>query len=117
MFPDSLFAGDQYILSSTEPFRDKRGRLVKPDQALTLQYIYSAYYWYEAFYASKKEIRNKLLMDMPSRMINVGSLAGIITTLLEKDVGFGVAFLVPVVLISLAMLIFVASSKTFGELV
>ncbi|KAI3392481.1 hypothetical protein diail_5645 [Diaporthe ilicicola] len=46
-------------------------------------------------------------------MINVGSLTGIITTLLEKNIGFGVAFLMPLILIVLAMIIFVASSKLF----
>lgn len=57
-----------------------------------------------------------LLMNITVRMINVGSLTGIITTLVEKNIGFGVAFLMPLILIVLAMIIFVASSKVFGKL-
>lgn len=48
-------------------------------------------------------------------MINIGSLAGIVTTLLEARVSFGVAFLVPLVFIALGLAIFVACSKTFGK--
>lgn len=55
------------------------------------------------------------LRTMTARMINVGSLTGIITTLLEKNIGFGVAFLVPLIFVVLGMILFVASSKAFGK--
>ncbi|KAH7111224.1 oligopeptide transporter [Dactylonectria macrodidyma] len=87
----NAFIGDQYTMDSPGAFRDRRGRSVKPDHDLTLQHIYSSYYW----------------------MINIGSLAGIVTTLLEARVSFGVAFLVPLVFIALGLAILVAFSKTF----
>ena len=43
----NAFIGDQYVAGSSETSQDRRGRTVKADEALTLQYIYSAYYWYD----------------------------------------------------------------------
>ncbi|KAJ5425381.1 hypothetical protein N7465_000451 [Penicillium sp. CMV-2018d] len=87
----NAFIGDQYTGSSLQPVQDQRGNIVQPHRGLTLQYIYSAYYW----------------------MINIGSLTGIATTMLEKKIGFGAAFTVPLIFITLGMVIFIASSKTF----
>jgi dipeptide/tripeptide permease len=48
-------------------------------------------------------------------MINIGSLTGIVTTLLESRIGFGVAFMIPLVFIVLGMVIFIFYSKVFGR--
>ncbi|KAH7396495.1 POT family-domain-containing protein [Phaeosphaeria sp. MPI-PUGE-AT-0046c] len=87
----NAFIGDQYVPSTVEAFREHNGTDYEPDHALTLQHIYSVYYW----------------------LINIGSLAGIGTTLLEAQIGFGFAFLVPLILITLGFILFVAYSRSF----
>jgi dipeptide/tripeptide permease len=49
-------------------------------------------------------------------MINIGSLTGIITTLLGTKVSFGMAFMVPLVAIFLGMVMFVASNEVLSKI-
>jgi proton-dependent oligopeptide transporter, POT family len=52
---------------------------------------------------------------MLNRMINVGSLAGLATTLLEKYVGFWAAYLLPFCALWISVFILVTWRIKFGE--
>ncbi|KAK4210206.1 oligopeptide transporter [Rhypophila decipiens] len=62
----------------------KDGKRVLTDRGLTVQFIYNMNYW----------------------MINLGSLAGILTTLTEKVKGFGYAYLIPLGFMVVALAVF-----------
>ncbi|KAM7185432.1 POT family domain containing protein [Naviculisporaceae sp. PSN 640] len=62
----------------------KDGKRVLTDRGLTIQFIYSMNYW----------------------MINLGSLAGIVTTVIERVRGFGYAYLVPLSFMAVALALF-----------
>jgi POT family proton-dependent oligopeptide transporter len=49
------------------------------------------------------------------RVINVGGLAGIVTTLTEKHAGFGYAYLISLCLMVVAAALFQAGYFHFGE--
>lgn len=87
------------------------------DQALTLQHIYSVYYWYDPnTHLSLKQFFSEMRLKFKnSRLINIGSLAGVGTTLLEAHIGFGFAFLVPLILMILGFILFLSYSGSFGE--
>ncbi|KAF2819833.1 oligopeptide transporter [Ophiobolus disseminans] len=67
----SPFVADQYVETELRIETLKSGERVIVDRTLTVQYIYNMWYW----------------------MINIGSLGGLATTLLEKYVGFWAAYL------------------------
>ncbi|KAF1947027.1 oligopeptide transporter [Clathrospora elynae] len=69
----SPFVADQYTGTELRIETLKSGERVIVDRTLTVQYIYNMWYW----------------------MINIGSLGGLATTLLEKYVGFWAAYLLP----------------------
>ncbi|KAM7216819.1 POT family domain containing protein [Rhypophila decipiens] len=62
----------------------KDGKKALTDRGLTVQFIYNMNYW----------------------MINLGSLAGILTTLTEKVKGFGYAYLIPLGFMVVALAVF-----------
>ncbi|GES61016.1 oligopeptide transporter [Aspergillus terreus] len=69
----------------------KDGRKVITDRELTIQYIYNVYYW----------------------MVNIGGLSALITTLLEKYVGYWVAYLIPLCMMGLLVVPLLAWRHTF----
>ncbi|KAH7320641.1 oligopeptide transporter [Stachybotrys elegans] len=70
MYP---FIADQIPEHEPRVKRNKKGELVVTERQLSVQYVFNGYYW----------------------MVNVASMAIIATTLLERHVGFWLAFLVP----------------------
>lgn len=48
-------------------------------------------------------------------MINLGSLAGILTTVTEKVKGFGYAYLIPLSFMIVAMTVFHLGTSRYGE--
>lgn len=49
------------------------------------------------------------------RMVNIGGLSALITTLLEKYVGYWVAYLVPLCVMALSIVPLLAWRHTFGK--
>ncbi|KAB8068853.1 oligopeptide transporter [Aspergillus leporis] len=69
----------------------KNGEKVITDRELTIQYIYNVYYW----------------------MVNIGGLSALITTVLEKYVGYWVAYLVPLCMMVLSVVPLLVWRHTF----
>ncbi|TVY92733.1 putative peptide transporter [Lachnellula willkommii] len=80
----TVFLIDQYPEKEPQIVVLKNGKSAVTSRELTIQFIYNVNYW----------------------MINVGGLAGIVTTITEKTRGFGFAYLIGLCLI-------VASAATF----
>ncbi|KAF7335165.1 POT family-domain-containing protein [Mycena sanguinolenta] len=88
------FIADQCANTPTmHVVRTSSGERVIVDQALTLQRIYSIYYWCG----------------------NVGSLSGVATTLLERHVDFWAAFLLPACSIWVALALLILGRAQFVE--
>ncbi|GIJ88176.1 hypothetical protein Asppvi_007094 [Aspergillus pseudoviridinutans] len=85
------FIAEQYTETTPKVKTLKSGRKVITDRELTIQYIYNVYYW----------------------MVNVGGLSALITTVLEKYVGYWVAYLVPLCMMALSIVPLLAWRHTF----
>ncbi|KAF2009736.1 PTR2-domain-containing protein [Aaosphaeria arxii CBS 175.79] len=81
----SPFVADQYTETELRVETLKSGERVIVDRTLTVQYIYNMWYW----------------------MINIGSLGGLATTLLEQYVGFWAAYLLSFISLWISVLILV----------
>ncbi|KAB8200564.1 oligopeptide transporter [Aspergillus parasiticus] len=75
------FIAEQYTEINPKVKVLKNGQKVITDRGLTIQYIYNVYYW----------------------MVNVGGLSALITTILEKYVGYWVSYLVPLRIMALSV--------------
>lgn len=85
----------------------KNGRRVVVDRELTIQYIYNVYFWYAATIDS-------LASSDHCRMVNVGSLGSVATTLMERYIGFWSAYLLDLCAVILcAVMVHLAGNK-FG---
>ncbi|KAF2998581.1 hypothetical protein E8E13_006343 [Curvularia kusanoi] len=87
----TVFIIDQYPEEEPEVVKLKDGSSAVTNRELTIQFIYNANYW----------------------MINVGGLAGIVTTLIEKHAGFGYAYLISLCLMVAAAVLFQAGFSHF----
>jgi POT family proton-dependent oligopeptide transporter len=88
------FMADQYTATRPRVRTLKGGARVVVDRALTLQKIYGLWYW----------------------CVNLGSLSGIATTWMERDIAFWAAYLLPTCFLWFAVVILVVGRKRFGEL-
>ncbi|THC88284.1 hypothetical protein EYZ11_012273 [Aspergillus tanneri] len=86
------FIAEQYTETTPKVKLRKNGRKIITDRELTIQYIYNVYYW----------------------MANIGGLSALITTVLEKYVGYWVAYLVPLCMMALSVVPLLAWRHTFG---
>ncbi|PIG79386.1 oligopeptide transporter [Aspergillus arachidicola] len=75
------FIAEQYTEINPKVKVLKNGQKVITDRGLTIQYIYNVYYW----------------------MVNVGGLSALITTILERYVGYWVSYLVPLSIMALSV--------------
>ncbi|GAA5804450.1 POT family-domain-containing protein [Helicostylum pulchrum] len=83
---------DQYRRTDNYIKELKSGEIVMIDYDLSIQHLYNWFYW----------------------AINVGSLlGGVICPLLELNVGFWAAFLLPTCVFLVAIMVFIAGSKTY----
>ncbi|KAL5361376.1 oligopeptide transporter [Aspergillus floccosus] len=85
------FIAEQYTETTPNVKMLKNGRKVITDRELTIQYIYNVYYW----------------------TVNIGGLSALITTLLEKYVGYWVAYLIPLCMMALSVVPLLAWRHTF----
>ncbi|KAF4151947.1 hypothetical protein CNMCM6069_002802 [Aspergillus lentulus] len=85
------FIAEQYTEAIPKIKVLKNRRKVITDRALTIQYIYNVYYW----------------------MVNIGGLSALITTILEKYVGYWVAYLLPLCMMALSIVPLLAWRHTF----
>jgi POT family proton-dependent oligopeptide transporter len=92
----------------------KNGQRVVESRELTIQYIYNVYYWYEELILSKTDESVTDSMAHHYRMVNVGSLGNIATTLMEKYVGFWSAYLLDLCAVVLAVVIVHLARPKFG---
>ncbi|KAF1914535.1 proton-dependent oligopeptide transporter family [Ampelomyces quisqualis] len=88
----TVFIIDQCPEEEPQILKLKNGSSVVTSRELTIQYIYNVNYW----------------------VINVGGLAGIVTTLTEKHAGFGYAFLISLCLMLVAAALFQAGYFHFN---
>lgn len=79
----------------------------------TLTYIYSLYFWsvYEPF----RVLKNAVSHLSYSRMVNVGSLSSIATTLLEEKVGFWAAYIVTFACMLFSVILLHIGDTAFGK--
>ncbi|KAI7866941.1 POT family-domain-containing protein [Mucor mucedo] len=83
---------DQYRRTDNYVKELKTGELVLVDYDLSIQHLYNWFYW----------------------AINVGSLlGGVICPLLELNVGFWAAYLLPTCMFAVAIMVFIAGSKSY----
>ncbi|KAG2204743.1 hypothetical protein INT46_008326 [Mucor plumbeus] len=88
----SPLCADQYRKTENYVKELKSGELVVVDYDLSIQHLYNWFYW----------------------AINVGSLlGGVICPLLELNVGFYAAFLLPTCMFAIAIMVFIAGSKLY----
>jgi POT family proton-dependent oligopeptide transporter len=87
-----MFKADQYTQVEDHIIETKTGERVIAKRNLTIEYIYSIYYW----------------------SINLGSLAGIATTFVEKRVGFWAAYLLPFCVLWISALTLLLCKTRFG---
>ncbi|KAI1073902.1 MFS general substrate transporter [Whalleya microplaca] len=73
---------DQIPDATPKVKRNKKGELFVTDRMLTIQYVFSGYYW----------------------MVNVASLSSIPTTLMEKHIDFWAAYLLPTCILVVAVI-------------
>ncbi|KAG2418128.1 hypothetical protein HFD88_001229 [Aspergillus terreus] len=85
------FIAEQYTETTCKVKVLKNGRKVITDRELTIQNIYNVYYW----------------------MVNIGGLSALVTTLLEKYVGYWVAYLIPLCMTALSVVPLLAWRHTF----
>ncbi|KAF7183383.1 hypothetical protein CNMCM7691_003582 [Aspergillus felis] len=85
------FIAEQYTETTPKVKMLKNGRKVITDRELTIQYIYNVYYW----------------------TVNIGGLSALITTVLEKYVGYWVAYLVPLCMMAVSLVPLLAWRHTF----
>ncbi|KFZ15967.1 hypothetical protein V501_02480 [Pseudogymnoascus sp. VKM F-4519 (FW-2642)] len=85
------FMADQYTATRPRVRTLKGGARVVVDRALTLQKIYGLWYW----------------------CVNLGSLSGIATTWMERDIAFWAAYLLPTCFLWFAVVILVVGRKRF----
>ncbi|GFF32365.1 peptide transporter PTR2 [Aspergillus udagawae] len=85
------FIAEQYTETTPKIKLLKNGRKVITDRELTIQYIYNVYYW----------------------MVNVGGLSALITTVLEKYVGYWIAYLIPLCMMALSVVPLLVWRHTF----
>ncbi|KAF4212575.1 hypothetical protein CNMCM8980_000756 [Aspergillus fumigatiaffinis] len=85
------FIAEQYTETTPKVKVLKNGRKVIMDRELTIQYIYNVYYW----------------------MVNIGGLSALITTILEKYVGYWVAYLLPLCMMALSIVPLLVWRHTF----
>jgi POT family proton-dependent oligopeptide transporter len=88
----------------------KNGKSAVISRELTVQFIYNVNYWYDFLLSL---IQRRLANIRLSRVINVGGLAGVVTTLVEKHSGFGFAYLISLCLIVASAVAFQAGSMYF----
>ncbi|KAF1957637.1 oligopeptide transporter [Byssothecium circinans] len=85
------FVTDQYTVEEGRIITLKSGEKVMTSREMTIEYIYNVNYW----------------------MTNVGGLAGIITTFVEKTAGFRFAFLVPLCSVSVSAAVLMGGRKRY----
>jgi POT family proton-dependent oligopeptide transporter len=107
-------SADQYTEQTLRIRIRKNGQRVVESRELTIQYIYNVYYWYEELIVSKTMTPLLTVMARHSRMVNVGSLGSIATTLMEKYIGFWSAYLLDLCAVVLAMVIVLLARPNFG---
>ncbi|KAJ5802680.1 oligopeptide transporter [Penicillium pulvis] len=86
------FIADQYEKFSPRTKVTTKGQQVVITRDKTLTYIYSLYFW--SVYEPLRVLDNAVSHLSYSRMVNVGSLSSIATTLLEEKVGFWAAYII-----------------------
>ena len=89
---DNLIA-DQYTETKLRVKTINNGERVILDRSLTLRSIYGLWYW----------------------CVNVGSLSGIATTFMERDISFWAAYLLPACFLWIAVILLIVGRKRFGK--
>jgi POT family proton-dependent oligopeptide transporter len=85
---------DQYTETKLRIKTLKSQERVIIDRNLTLQSIYGLWYW----------------------CVNIGSLSGIATTIMERKIGFWAAYLLPTCFLWFATILLLVGRRRFGEL-
>jgi POT family proton-dependent oligopeptide transporter len=88
----AAFLGEQYTKKGGEITITRSGEYVVVDRDLTLESMYSYFYW----------------------GINVGGMSGLATTVLEKHYDFWAAFLLPACALSLSVVLLVFGNRHFS---
>ncbi|KAM7212937.1 oligopeptide transporter [Rhypophila decipiens] len=92
--PTQTFTGDQYAKRTATVKLLKSGKLAVTDRNLTIRYIYNAFNW----------------------LVNVGGLAALGTTFLERYASFWAAYLGPLIVMFLGLIPLTVWAKKFGEI-
>ncbi|KAI7870769.1 POT family-domain-containing protein, partial [Spinellus fusiger] len=88
----STLCADQYTQTSNYVMETKSGELVLVDYDLSIQHLYNWFYW----------------------AINVGSLiGGIVCPILELQVGFWAAYLMPSCVFAIAIIVFISGERFY----
>ena len=109
MAADTLFVADQCTDERYQIKHTKSGEKVIVDREATVEYIFNIYYWYPTCPPLT------LYKLMVYRCVNVGALAGIATTFMEKDIGFWAAFLMPTAFFAVGIVLFQWNGKHYGR--
>ncbi|KAF2794545.1 oligopeptide transporter [Melanomma pulvis-pyrius CBS 109.77] len=91
MYP---FIGDQIPDRPPRVKMNKKGELVVTDRQLAIQYTFNGFYW----------------------MVNIASLSSIPTTLMEKHIDFWAAYLLPTLILAIAVLPVILWNKRLVKL-
>ncbi len=97
----------------------RSGEMQVTSREVTIHYIYNINYWqvFTSIYHSDCQgvVLCSMLTVLLSRMTNVGALSGVLTTLVERNRGFGAAFPIPLGFLIISTLVFLSCIRRYSK--
>ena len=105
-------AAEQYTETRSRVKTIKNKERVIVDRNLTLQSIYSLWYWWAA---CRTFVNGIVWSNETYRCVNVGSLSGIATTFIERHIGFWAAYLLSACFLWFGVVLLLFGRRKFGS--